>query len=249
MTPRRKRELELAISSARPWAAHGVVDAVLPLIEALASARRKLELCDLSPGDRRARSESSLPTAERSRLPTPSAASLSASTSVPQEPPSGGGGRVVMNHSTHVEGLVPVLRRLEKDQFVKTVIPGPLRKGNSKLESFELRLQRDDSCGRGGHGGRGGRGDQGGRGGRGGVFAVKIKLVARKGHMAQDVAIVFNAGLQLSAHEVQEMIDRNVTPPRAESSTSEELPGEGRLNASGAEMREQAHDSATAQHK
>ena len=81
--------------------------------------------------------------------------------------------------------------------------------------------------------------------------------MARKGHTAQDVAIVLNAGLQLSRLEVQEMIDRSTDPPRAEpSSTSrdprdsrEELPGEGRLNPSGAEMAEMRQLSVTAQHK
>ena len=137
-------KIETAISVALPWAARDGVDetsllltkvSLLSLDDALAGARRKLELCALGPGERRSRSESLLPTAEVSRLPTPSGACLGAApASLPQQndPPSGGG-RVVMNHSTHVDGLLPVLRRLEKDQFVKTAIPGALRNGNSKV--------------------------------------------------------------------------------------------------------------------
>ena len=136
-------EIEIAISAALPWAARDGVDetsllltkvSLLALDDALAGARRKLELCALGPGERRSRSESLLPTAERSRLPTPSGACLGAApASLPQQEPPSGVGRVVMNHSTHVDGLLPVLRRLEKDQFVKTAIPGALRNGNSKV--------------------------------------------------------------------------------------------------------------------
>lgn len=36
-------------------------------------------------------------------------------------------GRLVWNHSTHVEGLIPILRKLADKPGVKTVTPGRIR--------------------------------------------------------------------------------------------------------------------------
>jgi hypothetical protein len=44
----------------------------------------------------------------------------------PEMPAMGGRGRVVLNHSTHIPGLIDVLHRLVETEGIFTVVPGPL---------------------------------------------------------------------------------------------------------------------------
>ena len=73
-----------------------------------------------------------------------------------------------------------------------------------------------------------------------GTDAGKFKLVARKGYTAQDVTIVLKPGLSLGPDEIRwRMVDDAIDPPRDEPGSSyDALPDQGRLNMSGAEMRE-----------
>jgi hypothetical protein len=104
---------------------------------------------------------------------------------------------------------------------VSVVNPGKIAT-KAHVEGFSLRVQRDleDNL----------------------EDAAKFKLVARSGTEMQEVVLVLKAGLRLELDEVQELVDNAVDRPRGESSTShayDDLPGEGRLNKSGAEVKEQ----------
>ena len=73
-------------------------------------------------------------------------------------------GRVVKNHSTHIDGLIKVLTKLAKMDGVNSVTPGVLKRVKGNCEKLTLRRSRDV---------------------RGG-----FKMVARKGRMAQEVYIL-----------------------------------------------------------
>jgi hypothetical protein len=81
-------------------------------------------------------------------------------------PPANESARVVQNHSTHCEGLKPILTRLGNALPNCTIIPGPISPGNSHYEEFELRFQSiaDEKT-------------------------HTYKFVARKGYTSQDVLI------------------------------------------------------------
>ena len=49
-------------------------------------------------------------------------------------------GRVVLNHSTHVEGLIPILKKLATIPGVSTITPGVLRRMRSRPSPLSIRL-------------------------------------------------------------------------------------------------------------
>ncbi len=73
-------------------------------------------------------------------------------------------GRLVKTHSTYVEGLIPILEFLAKDEHIHTLTPGVIKKSRSHLGKFQLKITRSISYG--------------------------FKLVARKGCSTQEVYII-----------------------------------------------------------
>jgi len=49
-------------------------------------------------------------------------------------------GRVVLNHSTHVPGLIPILERLARYTGVGTVTPGVIRQAKGHIPTLQLKL-------------------------------------------------------------------------------------------------------------
>ena len=49
-------------------------------------------------------------------------------------------GRLVLNHSTHIPGLIPVLSRLVEERRVKTVTPGRLARVKSRPSPLKIRV-------------------------------------------------------------------------------------------------------------
>ncbi len=49
-------------------------------------------------------------------------------------------GRLVWNHSTHIEGLIPILERLITQQGIYTVTPGVISRARSNAQQFKLRV-------------------------------------------------------------------------------------------------------------
>ncbi len=49
-------------------------------------------------------------------------------------------GRLVWNHSTHIEGLIPILEKLSQHQGIHTVTPGVISRSKSHTPHMKLRV-------------------------------------------------------------------------------------------------------------
>ncbi len=78
----------------------------------------------------------------------------------------GSKGRLVWNHSTHIEGLIPVLRELANYPGIKTITPGVIGKVRSRPSPLRIKISVPI---------------------RGG-----FKLTARKGTSVQEVFVIAN---------------------------------------------------------
>ena len=85
-------------------------------------------------------------------------------------------GRLVQNHSTHIDGLIKWLKKIANNKDVKTVTPASLSKANGRGEKLLLRVTIKTKEG--------------------------YKLLARKGKLVQEVFLVTN----LVETEVKELI-------------------------------------------
>ena len=86
-------------------------------------------------------------------------------------------GRVVLNHSTHIDGLIPVLKKLALNNSVKTVTPAIISRARGKSTSLVIRVSVKTING--------------------------YKAIARKGKTAQEVFI----STDLSKDELKKLID------------------------------------------
>ena len=86
-------------------------------------------------------------------------------------------GRLVQNHSTHIDGLIKWLKKIAKNKDVKTVTPASLYKANGRGEKLVLRVTIKTKEG--------------------------YKLLARKGKLVQEVFIV----TYLDMTEIKKVID------------------------------------------
>ncbi len=87
-------------------------------------------------------------------------------------------GRVVVTHSTYLEGLIPLLRRLARLPSIDTVTPAVISRVKGRSPSLRLRVSTPI---RGGH-----------------------KLVARRGSSAQEVFVVTTC----SGEQLQALVDQ-----------------------------------------
>jgi hypothetical protein len=87
-------------------------------------------------------------------------------------------GRVVITHSTYLEGLIPLLQRLARQPGVDTVTPAVISRVRGRSPGLRLRVSTPIT---GGH-----------------------KLVARRGGSAQEVFVVTS----LEKQTLQEMVDQ-----------------------------------------
>lgn len=90
-------------------------------------------------------------------------------------------GRVVITHSTYVEGLIPLLRQLAAQPGINTVTPAVISRVKGRAASLRLRVSAPIT---GGH-----------------------KLVARRGTSAQEVFVVTD----LSRDQLQQKVDALLT--------------------------------------
>eukprot|EP00959_Pyramimonas_sp_CCMP1952_P384148 8050720-Pyramimonas_sp.AAC.1 len=89
-------------------------------------------------------------------------------------------GKVVLNHSTHVEGLTAVLRRLATHEGVAVLIPGRIATSRGRHEGFNLKITTPTPQG--------------------------FKLVARRGKTAQEVFVVTS----LKREELESSIKKEI---------------------------------------
>ena len=87
-------------------------------------------------------------------------------------------GRLVKNHSTHIEGLIKWLKRIAEIEEVKTVTPASLSKTNGRGEKLALKVTIKTKEG--------------------------YKLLARKGKLVQEVFLVTD----LDEKEIKEVIEK-----------------------------------------
>ena len=86
-------------------------------------------------------------------------------------------GRLVQNHSTHIEGLIKWLREIAKKDEIKTVTPVSLIKTKGRGEKLVIKVTRKTNEG--------------------------FKLLARKGTLVQEVFIVTS----LEEKKIKELIE------------------------------------------
>ena len=73
-------------------------------------------------------------------------------------------GRLVKTHSTYIEGLIEILKKLANDKQIKTITPGVISNVRSISTKLTLRISRDIKSG--------------------------YKITARKGRSVQEVYII-----------------------------------------------------------
>ena len=73
-------------------------------------------------------------------------------------------GRIVVTHSTYIEGLIEKLKIIANQKGIKTITPGRIRKTKGRTEELTLRISTKTISG--------------------------YKLIARKGYSVQEVFIV-----------------------------------------------------------
>ena len=72
-------------------------------------------------------------------------------------------GRIVLTHSTYIEGLIPLLRKLASNKNIKTVTPGVISRVKGRSSKLILRISIKTISG--------------------------FKAIARKGQSAQEIFI------------------------------------------------------------
>jgi len=92
-------------------------------------------------------------------------------------------GRVVITHSTYIEGLIPLLKRLAQEDGIGTVTPAVISRVRGRSTGLRLRISAPIS---GGH-----------------------KLMARRGTSAQEVFVVTDRGRE----DLQELVDQLLAKP------------------------------------
>ena len=86
-------------------------------------------------------------------------------------------GRVVLNHSTHIDGLIPVLKKLSLNKRIKTVTPATISRARGRSSNLVIRVSIKTING--------------------------YKAIARKGKTAQEVFI----STDLSKDELKKLLD------------------------------------------
>ena len=86
-------------------------------------------------------------------------------------------GRLVLNHSTNIEGLIPILKKLASKNNIKTITPATISRVRGRTSKLIIRLSVKTING--------------------------YKAIARKGKTAQEVFI----STDLSKEELKQIID------------------------------------------
>ena len=86
-------------------------------------------------------------------------------------------GRVVLNHSTHIEGLIPILQKLASNLNIKTITPAIISRTRGRSSKLIIRISVKTING--------------------------YKAIARKGNTAQEVFI----STDLSKDELKKLLD------------------------------------------
>jgi len=88
------------------------------------------------------------------------------------------GGRLVWNHSTHLDGLIPILEKLIRFDGISTVTPGVISRSRAHIPHLKLKISVPI---RGGY-----------------------KIIARQGKTVQEVFVI----TELTQEELEEIISQ-----------------------------------------
>jgi len=91
-------------------------------------------------------------------------------------------GRLVITHSTYLEGLIPLLKRLVQDPAIDTVTPAVIARVRGRAPELRLRVSTPISGG--------------------------WKLVARRGSSAQEVFVVTGLGADQLEQRIAALVAR-----------------------------------------
>ena len=89
-------------------------------------------------------------------------------------------GRLVQNHSTHIEGLIKWLKRIAECEAVKTVTPAALSKAKGREEKLALKVTIKTTEG--------------------------FKLIARKGTSIQEIFVVTSLEKEELENKIKELV-------------------------------------------
>ena len=89
-------------------------------------------------------------------------------------------GRLVQNHSTHIEGLIKWLKKIAGSEDIKTVTPASISKTNGRGENLSIKVTVKTNEG--------------------------YKLLARKGRLVQEVCIVTS----LDESKIIDLIEKTI---------------------------------------
>ncbi|TAD74948.1 MAG: metal-binding protein [Oscillatoriales cyanobacterium] len=92
-------------------------------------------------------------------------------------------GRLVWNHSTHLDGLIPILERLTQVRGIRTITPAVLSNGRSNSPHLQLKVSVPV---RGGY-----------------------KLIARKGKTIQEVFVVTQLTQESLEGAIAQVMDKS----------------------------------------
>ena len=87
-------------------------------------------------------------------------------------------GRLVLNHSTNIEGLIPILQKLAQNINIKTITPGVIARVKGRSSKLIIRLSVKTISG--------------------------YKAIARKGKTAQEVFISTDLSKEQLKHIIEE---------------------------------------------
>ena len=88
-------------------------------------------------------------------------------------------GRLVINHSTNLEGLIKRLKKLSKNDQIRTITPGVISKAKGRSNKFNIRITTE--------------------------IAGGYKLLARKGFSVQEIFIITKIKKQELEYEIEKL--------------------------------------------
>ncbi len=89
-------------------------------------------------------------------------------------------GRIVITHSTYIEGIIPILKQLANDNRIKTVVPGVIKQTKARSNGMKIKVTKKIMGG--------------------------YKLLTRKGNSVQEVFVVTQLDKSLLESKLEKLL-------------------------------------------